>query len=260
MPEIFTTRIYKNRGGVGLGRMWTNEYALEYPDGTLVEDALPTDDAMKLVAFERGMSHSQVFFNRAVISTLRENDGPPSLAEKSIGLEGRGTRAIPSAQAALPHEAVLGLTMGGRSGRAGRKEYRGFLIDFDVTGLTGTYQLTAGRQGQLRDELLNFVTQNPDLINRMRLITRSGNLVTARGIATFTFGDVKFQKGTANRRPKVSLDQDAIATRLRALIKELLFLNASIAAARSLGKITRQAELTALIAELRAAGVATPDA
>jgi hypothetical protein len=260
MPEIFTLRIYKNRGGAGAGRTWLNEYAFAYPDGTKVEDALPFEDAQKMYQFERQQSHDQVFFNRAVISTLIEGDGPPTVAQRTIGLEGRGTRQIPAGQAALPHEAVLTLTMGGLSGRAGRKEYRGHLIDFDVTGLSGTYQLKAGRMQQLRDDLNNYVIANPATFGRMRLVTRSGGQVFQRGVATFTWEDITFQKGTANRRPKISLDQDAIEARLRALIKELFFLNASISAAISLDKITNKPTLTAMIAQLREAGAATPDA
>jgi hypothetical protein len=258
MPEIFTLRIYKNRGGVGAGRTWLNEYAFAYPDGTKVEDLLPKEDAMKMYQFERQQSHDQVFFNRAVISTLIEGDGPPTVAQRTIGLEGRGTRAIPAGQAALPHEAVLTLTMGGLSGRSGRKEYRGHLIDFDVTGLSGTYQLKAGRVQQLSDDLNNYVIANQDTFARMRLITRSGNQVFQRGVADFTWEDITFQKGTANRRPKVSLDEDAIMARLRAMLKEYLFLNASLGAAIALNKVTKNAEINALLQQLAGVQDATP--
>jgi hypothetical protein len=260
MPEVFTIRIYKNRGGAGAGKEYSNEYAFEYPDGTTVASPEPLQDLNKFVAFEKRFATSDILYNRGVISTLAPDDANPNLASKTIGLSGRGTKVVQPGQATLPHEFVLPLNIGGDGGRSGRKEYRGFLLDSDVTGLSGTYQLKAAVLNDISGQLLNFVTENPNTIARMRLVSRYRGLVTVRGVATFTFGDLLFQKGTVNRRPKVSLDQDAIIRRLENLIKELLFLSASIGAARALGKITREAPLLALVDQITAAATDVPRA
>jgi hypothetical protein len=260
MPEFFTIRIYKNRGGAGTGKEYSNEYAFEYPDGTTVSSPEPLLDLNKLVGFEKRFATSNIFYNRGVISTLAPDDANPNLASKTVGLAGRGTKEVPPGQATLPHEFVLPLNIGGDGGRSGRKEYRGFLLDSDVTGLSGTYQLKSGVMQDISNQLLNFVTENPQTIARMRLVSRYRGVTSVRGVATFTFGDILFQKGTVNRRPKVSLDQDAINRRLENLIKELLFLSASIGAARALGNITRQQELGSLIGRIRAAADGIPEA
>jgi hypothetical protein len=261
MPEqIFTIRIYKNLGGKGAGKEWSNEYTVLYPEATTVETPDLTRLAIELAGMESYFSYNSVKFNRAVISTYFPDQDSLLPTEKTVGLSYSGQRIVPVGGQLYPLEAVVKVNFSASSGRAGYKEYRGWLATSDISGDSLTFGPTTGTVNLWTGGFLDLITNQADVFPLLRIATGKGNQVVARAVTSVAFAGIVFQKRTANRRPKVSLDQDAIQARLKAVIKELLFLNASIGAAKALGGLTEQADINALVAQAQAAATAIPAA
>lgn len=142
MPAIFWRyTVHKNWLGAG-GIHWANTYEAFTNSAVLVDDPVLRTLADKLVAAERVLHTTSVYFDRVTISTWGEDSDPydpEALAVVDYGL--MGVR-VPGIDERVDLNGVYNVKRSAQFGRSGKLAYRGVLMESDINAsASGFWQL-----------------------------------------------------------------------------------------------------------------------
>lgn len=230
----FRVRIYKQLKGQGQSDEWSNEYDIKMPTPVEVTDPALATAVGSLVDFEVSIHTWAIEFKRAVISTQFEDDLVPQDASRTLGLTVTGARSgnnnnnIP-----LDLAQVLVVNFNGASGRASRHQYRGVLDDQIAPLSPLGYTLVTSARQELTNKIQTLM--NSAVGPLLQIANIKDDIITSRPVSSVTLGTVGNRQRHSRRKPKISLDEDAITKRLISLTKELSLVSASLAVRQALG-------------------------
>jgi hypothetical protein len=167
---IYTIKTNKSLGGANSREIWTNDYAIEQPDGTPITAATVKTAVDQILAHEQKIHCDQAFIKSATVSTRIKGDTSPTTV-KTFGYGRFGGRITNAAtNPMLPLEIVYILSLSGESGREGKKFYRGVLSQEDVKFTNGSIGLNGATGGGqfLRDDGATML-RIPALLSILRL-------------------------------------------------------------------------------------------
>lgn len=251
MSRLFTIRIYKNAPALGISKEWLNEYHVETSAEADVSHLELDQARIDLQGYERSLHSKDVILTRAVISTAIENDVNAQEAVKSIGLGLPGLRpGLVDNVAVANLNIVLVVGFSGVTGRLARHTYRGVLMTNELS--IGAAAIQARQQ--VLDELRNAATAlaNSNTGGRLRIATERGAEIRHRAVVSIAVIGASLRQRTAQRRARLSIDEDAMIKRLQVLVREMALIDASIRAKNAvegldLSKVESLTELIALL-------------
>jgi hypothetical protein len=251
---LFKIRLYKKLVGAPDDSEWSNEYEIEAPAAEGVEALDLTQAVADLERFEKTIHTFSVEFRRAVVSTIAPDDQPSQDGFRVLPLSGVGSIAgNNNNNKVLDLGKVLVISFTSVSGRASRHQYRGALDDQSTILQFGAFRLSGINQPTFINAAQTLASSATGGLLRIVNVSRGNTVV--RTVTAITVQGVGSRQTTARRKPKISLDDDAIITRLRALLKEASLVNASIQTKNALGGLEAGKAATAnlLVRELNSA-------
>ncbi len=237
LVNLFRIRLYKKLAGAPDGSEWSNEYEIELGAATNVTAPELADAVAHLTTFEKSIHTFSVQFKRAVISTLQSDDPIPQEASKTIGLNGIGGIAgNGNNNKVLDLSKVLVINFNGVTGRAARHQYRGALDDQSTILSAGSFTLSGVNTPTFEGAITTLANSATGPL--LRIVEQGPNdVLRVRNVSSLSLGGVGGRQIKSRRRPRISLDQDAVNSRLRAALKELTLISASLQTQRAIGKL-----------------------